>query len=86
MYESRCGASCSSCEKKEKFDCKGCLNMSQPYWGGHCGVKYCCERKEIEHCGKCELFPCEMLSTMGDDYGFDPFTKLEMCRKWASED
>lgn len=30
-------------------------------------------------------FPCEMLSTMGIEEGFDPAPKLAQCRKWGLE-
>ncbi|WP_411955998.1 hypothetical protein [Clostridium sp. FP1] len=45
MFESRCGVCCSRCVQKEKVNCKGCLNMSAPFWGGVCGVKTCSELK-----------------------------------------
>lgn len=85
MYESRCGICCSTCERKDKVNCTGCVNMDKPYWGGQCGVKTCCEKKKIDHCGQCDSFPCEMLSTMGVEFGFDPLPRLEMCKKWISE-
>jgi len=56
-----------------------------PFWGGVCGVKSCCESKGLDHCGECGGFPCEMLSTMGVEEGFDPAPKLEQCRQWACE-
>lgn len=85
MYESRCGVCCDSCERKEAVHCSGCLNMEKPFWGGLCGVKACCEEKKLNHCGECTEFPCEMLSLMGVDQGFDPTIKIEQCRKWAEE-
>jgi len=85
MFESRCGVCCNSCERREKANCKGCLAMEKPFWGGECGVKSCCESKKLNHCGECSDFPCEMLSNMGKAQGFDPLPKIEMCRKWASE-
>lgn len=85
MYESRCGIACNSCEGKEQVHCSGCLNMKLPFWGGECGVKSCCEGRSLNHCGECEEFPCEMLSNMGVEEGFDPAPKIENCRKWAKE-
>ncbi len=85
MFESRCGVECNSCEKKEQGICQGCLVIDKPCWG-KCEVKACCEGRELEHCGKCPEFPCEMLSTMGVKYGFDPKPKLDRCRKWAAEE
>ena len=59
--------------------------MKQPFWGGECGVKSCCEAKGLDHCGVCPDFPCEMLSTMGVEEGFDPEPKIAQCRIWAGE-
>lgn len=83
MHESRCGVCCDSCERKEQVNCKGCLNMAGPFWGGKCEVKSCCEAKEHDHCGECSEFPCSVLSNMGVEQGFDPTIKIEQCRKWA---
>lgn len=85
MYESRCGVCCNSCERKEKVNCKGCLHMKKPFWGGECGVKSCCEHKGLNFCGECEEFPCEMLANMGKEQGFDPTIKIIQCRKWIQE-
>lgn len=85
MFESRCGVCCNSCDRKEQVNCKGCLEMKLPFWGGECKVKACCEEKTLDHCGVCPEFPCEMLSTMGVDQGFDPEPKLRQCRSWAEE-
>jgi hypothetical protein len=85
MYESRCGVCCNSCERKENGSCKGCLHMDKPFWGGVCKVKSCCEEKGLNFCGKCGEFPCEMLSNMGKEQGFDPTVKIEQCRKWLKE-
>ena len=85
MFESRCGGCCNSCERKEEVHCTGCTEMKQPFWGGECGVKSCCEAKGLDHCGVCPDFPCEMLSTMGVEEGFDPEPKIAQCRIWAGE-
>lgn len=83
MFESRCGVYCNNCERKEKVNCSGCINMKKPFWGGECEVKHCCEEKNYNHCGECTVFPCDMLSNMGIEEGFDPAPKIEQCRKWA---
>ncbi|MDD2524347.1 MAG: DUF3795 domain-containing protein [Endomicrobiia bacterium] len=85
MFESRCGVECNICTRKEEVNCKGCLNMITPFWGGKCGVKSCCEEKHLNHCGLCADFPCDMLSNMGKDQGFDPKQKIERCRKWKDD-
>lgn len=85
MIESRCGVLCNICERKEKVKCSGCTTMKRPFWGGICKVKTCCENKNYMHCGECPTFPCEMLSNMGKDLGFDPLPKIEQCKKWLLE-
>ncbi len=85
MYTSRCGVDCDRCERKVSVNCKGCTNMSKPFWGGECGVKNCCELKKLNHCGECPDFPCEMEANMGVEQGFDPKPRLENCKKWAGK-
>ncbi len=85
MFESRCGVCCTCCERKEQVNCKGCLDIKTPFWGGECKVKTCCENNHLNHCGECGIFPCEMLSTMGKDQGYDPLPKIKQCQKWAKE-
>ena len=86
MFESRCGVCCGSCERKEKVNCKGCVEMAAPFWGGVCKVKSCCEDRKYNHCGNCVDFPCEMLANMGKEQGFDPSLKIEQCRRWVEEE
>lgn len=85
MCESRCGVCCSRCERKGELGCNGCVNMDKPFWGGECGVKGCCEGKNLNHCGECSEFPCTTLSTMGVEQGFDPEPKIKQCRIWVQE-
>ena len=85
MFESRCGVLCNTCDRKAQVNCKGCINMSAPFWGGECKVKSCCEEKALNHCGECHDFPCDMLANMGKEQGFDPTVKIEQCRKWLNE-
>ncbi|MCQ4794215.1 DUF3795 domain-containing protein [Anaerofustis stercorihominis] len=86
MYESRCGVPCSECERKEDVGCIGCLNMEKPFWGGDCHVKKCAEDKDYHHCGECKDFPCEVVSTMGTEMGFDPKPRLDNLKKWRDEE
>ena len=86
MFESRCGVLCNSCERKEQVHCKGCINMPDPFWGGECKVKSCCEDRTLHHCGECMDFPCLMLSNMGKKQGYDSAAKIKQCKLWASAD
>lgn len=63
--------------------CTGCVTMEKPPGGWECKVKICCEEKELDHCGLCGDFPCEMVATMGVQYGFDPKPRLDNLRNWA---
>lgn len=85
MYESRCGVCCNSCKRKEEVNCKGCINMDKPFWGGKCEVKSCCEKKGLNHCGVCIQFPCDIISNLGKKQGYDPAPRLKQCEKWANE-
>ena len=67
--------------EKREVGCKGCLNMELPFWGGECLVKSCCEKKGLHHCGECDIFPCEMEATMGEEMGFDPKTETGQLQK-----
>ena len=49
----------------------------------HICVKRCCEERGLNHCGECEDFPCEVLSSMGVEKGYDPKPRLRQCREWA---
>lgn len=86
MFESRCGVCCTQCERKEKVHCTGCPSMKLPFWGAECLVKSCCEKRGLDHCGVCEEFPCEMVSNMGKEAGFDPAPRLLQCRRWAGKE
>lgn len=83
MFESRCGVCCNSCDRKAEVNCNGCLNIDKPFWGGKCEVKSCCESKGLNHCGECDEFPCDIVASMGIEYGYDPKPRLDNCKKWA---
>jgi len=59
--------------------------MEKPFWGGECKVKSCCESKGLNFCGECNIFPCDTLSNMGKEQGFDPTVKINQCRIWAGK-
>lgn len=84
MIESRCGLQCSVCAYREQMNCPGCCNMSKPFWGDCCPVKACCEAKHYEHCGQCELFPCDLLKQFAyDEKQGDNGKRIEQCRIWC---
>lgn len=84
MIESRCGIVCSACEYREKMSCKGCVNITKPFWGEQCPVKACCEGKKLENCGHCSNFPCQLLNKFAyDKEQGDNGKRIEQCRAWA---
>jgi hypothetical protein len=85
MVESRCGILCSDCDYREKMNCGGCINIDKPFWGESCPVKSCCEGRNIEHCGECNEFPCDLLNQFAfDKEQGDDGKRIEQCRKWQS--
>lgn len=84
MIESRCGILCSECGFKDQMNCKGCMNITKPFWGEICPIKKCCEDKEKLHCGQCESFPCDILNQFAyDKKQGDDGKRIEQCRKWS---
>ena len=58
-----CGTYCGSCSYflKEKTPyCPGCKTQKgRPFWG-ECKLYVCAENHEVEHCGLCNHFPCNL--------------------------
>jgi hypothetical protein len=82
MVESRCGLICSTLECKKEFNCGGCVNLENPFWGS-CRVKICCEGKGQHHCGECIDFPCIQLKEFSFDLEHgDTGRRIEQCKKW----
>jgi hypothetical protein len=85
MIESRCGIICSQCEYREKFNCGGCVNIQNPFWG-ECSVKACCESKKLDNCGMCSNFPCELLKQFAyDKEQGDNGARIEQCKCWCNK-
>ena len=86
MIESRCGIVCSECAYKEKMNCKGCVNIDNPFWG-ECPVKKCCEEKQLENCGMCIDFPCDLLKKFAyDKEQGDNGKRIEQCKCWCKKE
>lgn len=56
-----CGTLCNECSYKEKFDCKGCIEMKGKLFWGECDIYNCSNKKGFKHCGYCSQLPCENL-------------------------
>ena len=69
---SPCGIYCGDCEHIGQ-KCQGCGKVEgKPYWTKQYGVEVCplydcCSNmKQLEHCGMCTDFPCEIFSSLRD--------------------
>lgn len=61
MNISSCGIDCSKCKFSVEQNCMGCHeHKGNPFWG-MCQLYECAAKKKIQHCGKCEGFPCQKL-------------------------
>jgi hypothetical protein len=86
MIESRCGIECSKCDYKDQMNCLGCVSIEKPFWDQKvgCPIKNCCESKEMEHCGYCSNFPCELLKSFAyDKEQGDDGKRIKKCQEWC---
>lgn len=56
-----CGINCELCKHKLLKVCNGCQDSNGRIFWGICEIYECTKKKQIEHCGTCETFPCEKL-------------------------
>ena len=64
-----CGTDCEHCEwfkgNKEQ-QCTGCSSVEgNPFWGS-CNVFKCVKEKNVNHCGECKEFPCDLFMNQYD--------------------
>lgn len=86
MAESRCGILCGECEYRLQPGCKGCTQITKPFWGDACPMKNCCEEKNLDHCGLCEEFPCALLNQFAyDPKQGDDGKRIRQCAAWAEK-
>ena len=82
--ESRCGICCSTCDFNKNGKCKGCTNITKPFWADSCPVKSCCEGKKLKCCGECSQFPCNLLKSFAyDEKQGDNGLRIENCKMWC---
>lgn len=58
---SKCGIDCDACRFKTEQNCPGCRKIKGKVFWGECELYQCCDSKKLEHCGKCDVFPCAKL-------------------------
>ena len=86
MLRSRCGLDCENCENRRECDCPGCSELEEGNWAGDCGIKQCCEKRQLEHCGLCPDFPCDILrNTSFDPDEGDDGERLVTLKRWLEE-
>ena len=71
-YASVCGIYCGNCSFLGE-QCKGCGYVNgKPFWAtqipsGVCPIHDCCNnQKQLEHCGMCDDFPCNIFLELRD--------------------
>ncbi len=64
-----CGTNCSLCSyyrKERNPHCPGCgMVRGRPFWG-ECKLYTCSIDHEVEHCGLCKDFPCDLFVNQYD--------------------
>lgn len=63
----RCGIYCGECEFRESAGCPGCVAAGGCMFWGACEIARCCAGRELEHCGRCPDFPCDLLERCAYD-------------------
>ena len=66
-----CGLDCQACDFRAKAKCPGCRAAQGKVFWGECALATCCIAKNLEHCGRCDQFPCEQLKqfSFAKDHG-----------------
>lgn len=87
--DSRCGLHCTACLWKESHGCGGCIEtQGHPFYGA-CRIAACCQRREVTHCGECDIIPCNKLfafSYLDPEHGDKPpGDRVSVCRHWAAQ-
>ena len=85
-----CGLYCGDCEYAGD-KCGGCTNIEgKPFWVSQFGLATCpiyncsVNKHEIEHCGLCDEFPCEMFKTLRDPSQSDEEAERALIEKRSS--
>jgi hypothetical protein len=68
-YLAPCGTYCGTCKflnRKEPPNCLGCSSHEgRPFWGT-CKVYSCADEHNINHCGNCDDFLCDLFINQYD--------------------
>ena len=58
-----CGAYCGTCKflnKEQKPNCLGCGRQHGKLFWGECKLYKCVKNHQVDHCGVCKDFPCNL--------------------------
>lgn len=82
-FASHCGIYCGDCEYREEMNCPGCVASEGAMFWGSCPVAACCREKELDNCGLCAEFPCDLLNKFAyDKEQGDNGQRIENLRQW----
>jgi len=89
MVDSCCGLHCTSCQWKESHGCGGCIETKGHPFHGECTIAICCQNKGFNHCGECDMIPCNKLYAyfyLDPEHGDKPQgARIQVCRSWAAD-
>lgn len=79
-----CGTYCEVCEWKDIVGCSGCKACASSMFWGECDKAKCCIGKGLEHCGQCDVMPCDkLLALFADPEHGDTGERLCNLQNWA---
>jgi hypothetical protein len=53
--------------KPEQIKCEGCRGPRDSHWSEDCEMLSCAQRKKVEYCFQCTVFPCVLLEKFASD-------------------
>lgn len=65
-------------------NCKGCKAIQGTVFWGKCDIYTCCKESELEHCGRCLSFPCDMLQEWAVSENPERIENLKILNKNAN--
>ena len=86
QFTARCGIYCGECEYREKTNYPGCIQAQGKMFWGKCRVAQCCISKNLDNCGLCSSFPCDLLKEFAyDKEQGDSGQRIRNLKAWKQE-
>ena len=76
-----CGIDCDECSFYAQSKCRGCRENKGVIFWGKCDVFSCCDKNKLDHCGRCEDFPCDMLREFASSENPERIDNLNKLRR-----